>query len=234
MNEELEILQKKLNYEFKDKSLLTQALIHRSYSNEHPGYKDRHNERLEFLGDAVLELVFSDLLFKKYRKLPEGRLTRYRSAMVCEPSFARLADYFTISDKLIMGKGEMLTGGSKKKSLKADAFEAVCGAIYLDGGIEPVFALVESIFDSMAEEVESHHIQFIDYKSRLQEYLHSKKTTNISYQLDRMEGMAHDRTFYMTLYVAEKKLATGRGKSKKAAEQEAARMVLEKLGVDYE
>ncbi len=234
MNDELEILQKKLNYEFKDKSLLTQALIHRSYSNEHPGYKDRHNERLEFLGDAVLELVFSDLLFKKYRKLPEGRLTRYRSAMVCEPSFARLADYFTISDKLIMGKGEMLTGGSKKKSLKADAFEAVCGAIYLDGGIEPVFALVESVFASMAEEVESHHIQFIDYKSRLQEYLHSKKTTDISYQLDRMEGMAHDRTFYMTLYVAEKKLATGRGKSKKAAEQEAARIALEMLGVDYE
>lgn len=234
MNKEIELLQKKLNYEFNDKSLLTQALIHRSYSNEHPGYKDRHNERLEFLGDAVLELVFSDLLFKKYRKLPEGRLTRYRSAMVCEPSFARLADYFTISDKLIMGKGEMLTGGSKKKSLKADAFEAVCGAIYLDGGIEPVFALVESIFDSMAEEVESHHIQFIDYKSRLQEYLHSKKTTDISYQLDKMEGMAHDRTFYMSLYVAEKKLAAGRGKSKKAAEQEAARMALEKLGVNYE
>lgn len=228
---DIEQLQIKLDYFFKDKSLLTQALVHSSYSNENINYKNKHNERLEFLGDAVLELVFSEILFKKYSHIDEGTLTKYRAKLVCENSFAILAEHFLIPNNLILGKGEEATGGRNKNSLKADAFEAMCGAIYLDGGLDEVKRLINANLDLILTELEEHKDSFINYKSRLQEYLHKKKKTEFKYILCKEDGKSHEKTFYMDVYLNSKLIGQGFGKSKKIAEQMAAKDALKRFGV---
>lgn len=228
---DIEQLQIKLDYFFKDKSLLTQALVHSSYSNENINYKNKHNERLEFLGDAVLELVFSEILFKKYSHIDEGALTKYRAKLVCENSFAILAEHFLIPNNLILGKGEEATGGRNKNSLKADAFEAMCGAIYLDGGLDEVKRLINANLDLILTELEEHKDSFINYKSRLQEYLHKKKKTEFKYILCKEDGKSHEKTFYMDVYLNSKLIGQGFGKSKKLAEQMAAKDALKRFGV---
>lgn len=236
MTEDLEMngieeLQEKLNYTFKDKSLLIRALVHSSYSNENPKYKNKHNERLEFLGDAVLELVFSEILFNRFKSIDEGKLTKYRAKLVCEKSFARLSEHFMIPENLILGKGEEATGGRNKDSLKADAFEAMCGAIFLDGGLEEVKKVINSCLDLILTVLEEHKEVFIDYKSRLQEYLQKKKKTEFKYILCKEDGKSHDKTFYMDVYLNSKLIGSGQGKSKKQAEQMAAKDALKRFGV---
>ncbi|MDO5026290.1 MAG: ribonuclease III [Tissierellia bacterium] len=227
----LEKLQENLSYVFKDKSLLIRALVHSSYSNENPKYKNKHNERLEFLGDAVLELVFSELLFRKFSHVDEGTLTKYRAKLVCEKSFSNLSEHFLIPENLILGKGEEATGGRNKDSLKADAFEAMCGAIYLDGGLEVVQKIIASSLPLILAELEDHKEVFIDYKTRLQEFLQKKKKSEFKYILCKEDGKSHDKTFYMDVYLNSKLIGSGHGKSKKQAEQMAAKDALKRFGV---
>lgn len=228
---DIEQLQKNLDYYFKDISLLKQALVHSSYSNENISYKNKHNERLEFLGDAVLELVFSDILFKKYSHVNEGVLTKYRAKLVCESSFAILSEHFSIPENLVLGKGEENSGGRNKNSLKADAFEAMCGAIYLDGGLDEVRKLISSSLNLILKELEEHKDSFINYKSKLQEYLHKQKKTEFKYILCKEDGKSHDKIFYMDVYLNSKLIGKGTGKSKKLAEQMAAKDALKRFGV---
>lgn len=213
-----------------NKSLLDQALVHSSYSNENSSYKNKHNERLEFLGDAALELVFSELLFKTYTHKDEGFLTKVRAKLVCEQSFAKLSDNMGFPGYLLLGKGEESTGGRDKASIKADAFEAVCGAIYMDGGYEPVYDFIKSIFNSMTKDLNDSSEVFVDYKSILQEYLHKRGKTEFKYILYKEEGLAHKKTFYMDVYLYSKQIGRGVGSNKKNAEQMAARDALLKFG----
>lgn len=227
----IEKLEDKLGYIFRDRSLLIQALIHSSYSNENKQYKNKHNERLEFLGDAVLELVFSEILYKKFNYVNEGVLTSYRAKLVCENSFSILSDKLSIPENLILGKGEEFTGGREKDSLKADAFEAVCGAVYLDGGLKPVQDIINSNLALILNELEEHKEVFINYKSKLQEYLHKQRKTEFKYILCKEDGKSHDKTFYMDVYLNSKLIGKGSGKSKKQAEQMAAKDALKRFGV---
>lgn len=227
-------LEKRMNYEFMNKSLLDQALVHSSYSNENSSYKNKHNERLEFLGDAVLELVFSELLYKNFSNNNEGYLTKVRAKLVCEQSFSNLADYFNLASYLLLGKGEEATGGREKPSIKADAFEAVCGAIYLDGGFQAVKKLIEPLFLLLSKDIKESKEVFIDYKSILQEYLHKKGKTEFKYILYKEEGLAHKKTFYMDVYLSSTLIGRGQGTNKKKAEQNAAKDALIKFGVIHE
>lgn len=224
-------LENKIGYKFVNKGLLNQALVHSSYSNENKDYKNKHNERLEFLGDAVLELVFSEFLFKDYRPQNEGFLTKFRSRLVCEKSFAKVADHFDLSDYLLLGKGEEITGGRSKDSIKADTFEALCGAMYLDGGFEVVKKFINPLLGYLINDLDDPKESFIDYKSILQEYFHKQKETEFKYILCKEEGLAHNKTFYMDVYLNSKSVGSGKGKNKKQAEQAAARDALLRYGV---
>lgn len=224
-------LESKIGYNFMNKSLLNQALVHSSYSNENKEYKNKHNERLEFLGDAVLELVFSEFLYNDYKPKNEGFLTKFRSRLVCEKSFSKVADHFSLSDYLLLGKGEEITGGRSKDSIKADTFEALCGAMYLDGGFEAVKGFITPLLDSLINEIDDPKESFIDYKSILQEYFHKKRETEFKYILCKEEGLAHNKTFYMDVYLNSKAVGSGCGKNKKQAEQMAARDALIKFEV---
>lgn len=224
-------LEKKINYKFMNKGLLNQALVHSSYSNENKSFKNKHNERLEFLGDAVLELAFSEKLYNDFEFKNEGFLTKTRSKMVCEPSFAKLADFLELSKYLLLGKGEEATGGRSKNSIKADAFEALSGAIYLDGGYEAIKSFIEPMFNLLIKDIDDINESFIDYKSILQEHFHKNKITEFKYILCKEEGLAHDKTFYMDVYLNSNSLGSGIGKNKKQAEQMAAKDTLKKLGV---
>lgn len=228
---ELVEFEKNIDYEFKNKSLLSQAFTHSSYSNENQTYKNLHNERLEFLGDAVLELVFSKILYYKYKNRDEGFLTKRRSKLVCEKSFAYLADKFEISKYLLLGKGEDKTGGREKYSIKADALEAMCGAMYIDGGFDFVFNFINKNFKDLEYNISKEEEDFFDYKSILQEYIHRNKKGEFKYILSKDEGPAHSKTFYMDVYLNSKLIGTGIGKNKKDAEQHAAKEALRRFGV---
>lgn len=226
---ELNILEKVINYEFKNKKLLNSAFIHTSYTNENPSLLGKSNERLEFLGDAVLEIVFSEILFKNFLKKDEGFLTKLRANLVCEPSFSALADEIDLSNYLLLGKGEEKTGGRDKTSLKADAFEAFNGALYLDGGYEQVYSF---IYDLIIDKLENSNIireSLNDYKSMLQEYLHKHKNINCTYVLTKEQGPSHDKEFFMDAYIGDRRIGSGKGRNKKLAEQMAAKDALENL-----
>lgn len=220
--------QDSLNYEFRDLSLLEEALIHRSYLNESADKNLVSNERLEFLGDAVLEVVVSDLLFERYPEKSEGWLTKRRSQIVCEPSFSYIASIFGIGKLILMGKGEEATGGRQKASILSDAFEAVIGAIYKDGGIEWIRSFfAESLDEILQQEVGSQRL-FIDYKTQVQELLHSQ-AKDFEYQLLREEGPSHEKIFTVGLYVEGKKICEAQAGSKKMAEQKSAELAYELL-----
>lgn len=236
MNSEITIknlsnLEKDINYNFKDKSYLKLALVHSSYSNENIKYKNKHNERLEFLGDAVLELVFSEELFTRFKNKNEGYLTKVRSQLVCEKSFASVADSLDLSSYLLLGKGEEATGGRNKNSIKADAFEALCGALYLDGGYKVVKDFIIPIIDLLIKQIDDQAKSFVDYKTIIQEYFHKNKNKDFLYELYKEEGLSHDKTFYINLVSKDKVVSQGFGKNKKQAEQMAAKNALIKYGV---
>ena len=218
-NHQFELLEKKSGYHFQNPHLLKQAMTHSSYANEHKakGYHD--NERLEFLGDAVLEVVSSEFLFRHYPALPEGDLTKLRASIVCEPTLALCARELDLGDFLLLGKGEEHTGGRKRDSIVSDAMEALIGAIYLDGGFASAKEFVHRFIMTDIE----HKKLFYDSKTILQEQVQKNwHDGEISYVLTGGEGPDHDKTFLVDLYVAGEKKSSGKGRTKKAAEQDAA------------
>ena len=221
-------LEKALGHEFTDTGLLIQALTHSSYAAENRDAAG-DNERLEFLGDAVLELVISHILFHRFgERHREGHLTKMRAYLVNEASLASLAAGLELGDSLRLGRGEERSGGRQKPSLLADAFEAVIGALYLDGGLERVFELVERLFEERILRAETQGMCF-DYKTALQEYTQARFHAVPEYQLENVRGPAHQRTFEISLLFNGKQLAKGVGKSKKEAEQNAAKQAMESL-----
>ena len=214
-----ESLEEKLGYDFKDKNLIKLALTHSSYANEH---NMECNERLEFLGDAVLELAMSRKLYDTI-DLDEGVLTKMRAKAVCESALDLYASKIDLSSYLYLGKGEEATGGRTRPAIIADATEAVLGAIYLDGGFEAAREIVKKFFEPYFDDV----LKNKDYKSMLQEKLQSEKRS-IRYEIVRDEGPANNKTFEAVVYMDEILMGRGIGKTKKEAQQQAAKDALEK------
>lgn len=215
-------LEKKIGYTFADKKLVRQACTHSSYANEMKINKFGDYERLEFLGDAVLELVTSDFLFRERQENSEGRLSKLRASMVCEPALAFCAREISLEQYILLGKGEEVTGGRNRDSIVSDVMEAVIGAIYLDGGLAQASAFIHRFILSDLE----HKQLFYDAKTTLQELVQQENNGALSYKLVREEGPQHDKIFDVEAYVGEKKVGEGSGHSKKAAEQQAAYQAL--------
>ena len=218
MKEKIEKLQEVIGYQFKDPGLLTHALTHSSYANEKHWDKTRCNERLEFLGDAVLEVISSDFLFHTYESMPEGEMTKLRASLVCEPTLAYCADVIPLGDYLLLGKGEDLTGGRKRPSVVSDAMEAVIGAIYLDGGLANA---KEFIHRFILNDIE-HKQLFYDSKTILQEMIQATAGAHLEYEILREEGPDHHKVFEVRALSGGEELGRGTGGTKKAAEAVAA------------
>ena len=221
----LEELEHKLGYHFHDRRLLEHALYHSSYANERHWDKLMNNERLEFLGDAVLELATSEFLYQNYPTMPEGEATRTRASIVCEQTLALCARDLGLGEWLRLGKGEELTGGRDRDSITSDAMEALLGAIYLDGGFANAKEFVHRFILNDIE----HKKLFYDSKTILQEQIQSETEEPIHYELVKEEGPDHNKRFTVNVMLKEKVLGSGSGRTKKAAEQEAAyRALLER------
>jgi len=220
VNFALEKLETVLGYSFVDRQLSVQALTHKSYSNEQ-SEDVQHNERLEFLGDAVLELAVSDWVFHRYPDIPEGGLTRIRAEVVSETGLSTLARQLNLGDGMRLGKGELISGGREKDSLLADAFEALLGAIYCDGGFAAACAVVERIFAGPIEKCTRSRYG-TDYKTCLQERLQARYGGLPEYHQISISGPDHNRVYTMEVCFDGKLLGSGRGASKKRAEQQAA------------
>lgn len=214
----IEDLEMRIGYQFKDRGLLETALRHSSYINEHRMNKLECNERLEFLGDAVLELVSSEFLYEKYPDKPEGQLSKLRASLVCEPSLAFCAREISLEKYLLLGKGEEATGGRNRDSIISDALEATIGAIFLDGGITNA---KEYILKVILNDIE-HKQLFYDSKTILQERVQGKMNGVIRYELVREEGPDHNKSFFVEVYIGDTSYGTGKGHTKKGAEQRAA------------
>ena len=215
-----------IDYKFNNKEYILEALTHSSYSNENKRYN--FNERLEFLGDSVLSIVVSDYLFKNEKDLPEGELTKLRASIVCEESLSEVANKIKLGDFMLLGKGEEATGGRERISILADAFEAVIAAIYLDGSIEDARNFILNNMKYIISDARRGKI-FRDYKTHLQEVLQGKGESNIWYKLIDEEGPDHNKRFIMEVGTNNDVLGIGEGKSKKEAEQLAARVALDKI-----
>lgn len=209
--------QKTIGYSFKNEKLLLQALTHSSYANEKHMKKFSDNERLEFLGDAVLEIVSSEFLYNNYSDKPEGELTKLRASIVCEPTLALCTEPINLGDYIRLGKGEEQTGGRKRKSILSDALEAVIGAIYLDGGFTNA---KEFVLKFIMTDIDKKQL-FYDSKTILQEVIQGKHES-LTYKLVDESGPDHNKQFTVELYVDDKKMSMGVGHTKKAAEQQAA------------
>ena len=221
----LKELEKKIGYTFREPALLKQALMHSSYTNEKHLPKYQCNERLEFLGDAVLELVSSEYLYLNLPHTPEGELTKTRASMVCEPSLALCARDIGLGDYLLLGKGEEATGGRHRDSVTSDAMEALIGAVYLDGGFT---SAKEFIHRFVLTDLEDKKL-FYDSKTILQEMVQGMKAGSISYRLTGEEGPDHDKSFYVEVLIGDRAYGDGKGRTKKAAEQQAAYRAILKL-----
>lgn len=211
-------LEQKIGYAFRDITLLETALRHSSYINEHRGGHLECNERLEFLGDAILEAVSSEYLYLNYPQKQEGELTKMRASLVCEPTLAYDAREIALGDYLMLGKGEEATGGRKRDSLVSDAFEAVIGAIFLDGGFA---SAKEFVLAHVLDDVERKQL-FFDSKTILQEIVQKDRDAVLSYVITKDSGPDHDKSFEAEVRVGDRVIGSGIGKTKKAAEQQAA------------
>ncbi len=218
-------LERKIGYRFQDFSLLEHAMRHSSFCNEQKMSRLENNERLEFLGDAVLELITSEFLYNQYPTMPEGDATKKRASMVCEPSLALCAKELELGSYLYLGKGEEHTGGRERASVTSDAMEALIGAIYLDGGFTSAKEFVERFVLNGIEEKQL----FYDSKTTFQEMMQSVTTEQIHYELVGEEGPDHCKTFTVELFVGTRSAGKGTGRSKKAAEQAAAYDAIKKL-----
>ena len=217
-----------INYKFKNKSLLTEALTHSSYANEHRDKHVKYNERLEFLGDAVLSIVVAEYIYKHCPDLPEGELTKLRAALVCEKTLYKFGKSIALGDYLYLSRGEKNGGGSDRPSIVSDAFEAVIAAIYLDGGMEPA---KNHILRFVIPEIKSQNKKpFKDYKTTLQEIVQKNPGEKIIYRLVSETGPDHDKHFVFEVLLNSNVIGKGGGRSKKEAEQNAAREALELMG----
>lgn len=217
-NHLLSKLEERICYHFKNRNLLKQAVTHSSFSNEKRMSKLANNERLEFLGDAVLELISSEFIFLNYKQMDEGEMTKLRASLVCEPSLASCAREIELGKYLLLGKGETNTGGRERDSILSDALESVIGAIYLDGGFTNAKEFVERLILS---NIEGKQL-FYDSKTILQEIVQSKYKEGLHYELLHEEGPDHEKTFTVAVYIGAKEVGMGSGRTKKAAEHEAA------------
>ena len=218
MSKNLKELEEEIGYCFINKHLMTQAMTHSSYANEHRMNKTECNERLEFLGDSVLEVVSSDCLFHKYPEKPEGDLTKIRASIVCEPTLAYCAEVIKLGEYLLLGRGEESTGGRGRASIVSDAMEALIGAIYLDGGFANA---KEFILRFIMNDLE-HKQLFFDSKTILQEIVQSQTEETLTYELLREEGPDHNKIFETQVKIGGKAIGQGIGRTKKASEQVAA------------
>ncbi len=219
-------LEEKLGYEFKNKELLKNALTHSSYANENRAEGIPSNERLEFLGDSVLGFVTARHLYDMTPALPEGKMTRVRAELVCEHSLYEVARELNLGDCLRMGNGEEKSGGRARASILADAVEAVIAAMFLDGGIEPAASFIKRMVLS-PESIKAHHAT--DYKTELQELVQQKPGHVLQYKAAGESGPDHDKVFMAEVYLDEKLVGSGSGRTKKEAEQAAACRALERL-----
>ncbi|MGY3762627.1 ribonuclease III [Granulicatella adiacens] len=221
------ILKEKFDISFNNEALLMEAMTHSSYTNEHKEMKGIYNERIEFLGDAVLELTISDWLFRQFPHFQEGQLTKLRAQIVCEDSLSLLAKECSFNEYLLLGKGETLSGGREKPAILCDVFEAFIGALYLDKGVNEIQRFLNLV---VIPKIKNGRYELItDFKTELQEYLQQNGPVHIRYELVKEEGPSHDKTFTVQLIVDGKKYKTASGKTKKAAEQMAAKLTMEEL-----
>ncbi len=219
--------EKKIGYTFKNKDLLYEALSHSSYANEYRHGRSS-NERLEFLGDSVLSIVVSVHLFTHFKHLPEGELTKIRASLVCENALFEFSKKIDLGKYILLGKGEENSGGRERPSIVSDAFEAVIAAVYLDGGMEPA---KKHILHFLARDVSTHHILFKDYKTTLQEVIQQNKDETLNYVIVGEKGPDHNKVFEAEVHLNSNVVGRGVGRSKKQAEQEAAKEALSLMGI---
>ncbi|MEO3945151.1 ribonuclease III [Gorillibacterium sp. CAU 1737] len=232
MNRDLKQLQEQLGIFFENTAILRQAFTHSSFVNENRAAGAKDNERLEFLGDAVLELTVSEYLYEAYPNRSEGELTKLRASIVCEPSLVVFAENLGFGQYVLLGKGEELTGGRTRPALLADVFESFIGALYLDQGLEAVKRFLGScLYPKIATDGKP---QIIDYKTRLQEHVQQHGMGSLEYRIAGERGPAHEKEFLSEVHMEGDLLGTGSGRSKKEAEQQAAREALSKLNVGLE
>ncbi len=227
MNSNLSSLENNIGYVFENTSILKQALTHSSYANENRN-SGPFNERLEFLGDAVLSLISADFLYRRFPSMPEGDLTKLRSGLVCTASLSEYARQISLGDFLLLGKGEDANGGRERNSNLENAFEAVIAAVYLDGGIECARKFVLRFLDVS---VETRHINFKDYKTKLQEIVQESHEETLNYVVTNVSGPDHDKRYEIEVHLNSNVIGKGTGRSKKQAEQEAAKQALELMGL---
>ena len=225
MNTNIDDLQNSIEYSFKDEKLLVTALTHKSYIVNAPETGDVNNERLEYLGDAVLELVTSDFLFKNYKQMSEGEMTKLRASLVCEPALAIDAREIDLQDFIFLGKGEENTGGRNRDSIVSDAFEALIGAIYLDGGMDEATKFICSF---VLNDIE-HKQKFYDSKTTLQEMVDATNLGSLHYEIVKESGPDHNKVFDAVVKINDEVIGSGTGQTKKHAEQNAAVDALNKI-----
>ncbi len=230
--EQLEKFQKQIQYSFEDIKLLNKALTHSSYSNNRSEDLE-HNERLEFLGDSILSFIISLHLYEKCSDVSEGQLTRIRANIVCEQSLHKTAINLNLGSYILMSRGEINTGGRNRTSILADAVEAIIACIFLDGGIEKARAFVMENLNTIISDAMNNKI-FSDYKSYLQEAMQKDSMGELEYRLIGEKGPDHDKTFEIGVFINNKVSGKGFGRSKKDAQQQAAKDAIEKLGIKYE
>jgi len=230
MKDGFQQLQDRIDIVFGNPALLKQAFTHTSYVNEQKGARVPDNERLEFLGDAVLQLTVSEYLYRLYPDSPEGELTRLRASIVCEPSLVRFAEALEFGQIVLLGKGEEQTGGRTRPSLLADAFEAFLGALYLDQGLEAVRRFLERHMFSQLPR--NGRAPLKDFKTELQEKVQQLSMGPLDYRIIEERGPAHDREFVAVVGIGNQQLGKGAGRSKKEAEQQAASQALSALAKD--
>lgn len=228
-NKDFKKFEETVGIEFKDKSLLKQAFTHRSYLNENRSLKTEHNERLEFLGDAVLELIVTDFLYKKFPENQEGDLTSYRSALVNANTCADVAVKLGVNELMLLSKGEAKDTGRARQYILANALEAIIGAIFLDQGYEKALEFVQKYFLDRTDDIVKNKT-WLDPKSRFQEEAQDKESVTPSYKVTKEEGPDHDKKFVVGVYLGKNLVASGEGKSKQEAEQDAAEKALETKG----
>ncbi len=222
----MQAIEEKIGYSFRSRALLVNALTHSSYANENRGRSCESNERLEFLGDSVLGMVVAEALYRRFPDLSEGRLTRMRAQLVCEESLHRVAGEIGLGAHIRLGKGEEHTGGRTRTSILADATEALIAAMYLDGGMDVARGFIERY---ILPELNGEYIPFGDAKTDLQELIQKKSGSTLSYELVGESGPDHDKTFTTRVLLNGESVGTGSGRTKKEAEQAAARAALAAL-----
>jgi ribonuclease III len=225
--EKIDLVEQRISYVFKDKSLLVLAFVHRSFHNEHRDKVPEHNERLEFLGDSVLSIIISKYLYSTFPNLSEGNLSHMRGYLVEASMCAKLLKKLDLSEFIVLGKGELMSEGRNKESIQADFFEALLGALFLDGGLDSAKAFFWHNFTGEIEERVKKPVR--NWKAELQDYSQKKHQKTPVYQVLNAHGPDHNKEFEVAVYIEDKKVGTGIGSSKKEAEQEAARTGLQLL-----